>query len=145
MTSSLSLPKLRSMQFLRYWLWPNPAGWHYQDSRVLLLLCVSIGLILLSFAIRFWRTRLPGSVTRTLTSGWSLASLWFGIVALVLTVSRVETIQFLSMRLLWAVWILFLALYVLLQVVQFKRRHYTVVKQAHIIDEREKYLPKRKR
>ena len=130
--------------FFTYWLWPNPAGWHYQDSRVLVLLAVSVGLILFSFILRTLRSRLSNSVTRQLVSGWPSASFWFGIVALVLTVSRVETIQFLSMRVLWALWAFFLVCYVLVQVVQFRRRHYTIVRQMHVVDERDKYLPRRK-
>ncbi len=133
------------MQFLSYWFWPNPAGWHYLDTRVTSLIIVSLVLVALSFVIGQLRVRSKNPVTRTLTKGWPLASFWFGFVALVLTISRVETIQFLSMRVLWFLWFLCLALYVLVQCIQFSRRHYTVVKQAHIVDEREKYLPKAKR
>lgn len=131
-------------KFFSYWLWPNPAGWHYEDHRVIVLLTLSIGLILASFVLRHLRHRSSNSVTRSIMSGWPTASVWFGIVALVLTVSRVETIQFLSMRFLWAFWLLFIVLYVFIQFLQFRRRHYTVIQQSHVIDEREKYLPKRK-
>ena len=131
--------------FFVYWFWPNPAGWYYQDGRVLVLLGISIGLLLLSFVLRVLRPRLTNAVTRSLMSGWPSVIFWFGIVALLLTVSRVETIQFLSMRVLWALWIFLLACYFILQIVQFRRRHYTVVRQAHSIDEREKYLPRKKR
>ena len=130
--------------FFTYWLWPNPAGWHYQDQRVVVLLVISIVLILLSFLFRRLRAYCSGSVTRQLMSSWPSASLWFGGIALLLTVSRVETIQFLSMRVLWALWVLFLGLYCMLQIVQFRRRHYTIIKQTSVFDEREKYLPKRK-
>ena len=108
------------------------------------LLALSIVLIVLSFVIGRVRHRIGNPITRSLMSGWPTAALWFGIVALFLTVSRVETIQFLSMRLLWAFWLLFLVLYVALQFLQFRRRHYTVVQKSHVIDERERYLPKRK-
>lgn len=111
----------------------------------MVLLAVSFALLLLSFVFRILRSRSSNSITRSLVSGWPSAAFWFGVVALLFTVSRVETIQFLSMRVLWALWVLFLLLYVLIQFVQFRRRHYTIVKQAHVIDEREKYLPKKKR
>ncbi len=130
--------------FLSYWFWPNPAGWHYHDARVETLLIVSATLVVLSFVISRWRARNANPITRNLSKSWSSASFWFGFVALILTVSRVETIQFLSMRILWALWFLFLALFVLLQIVQFQRRHYTVVKRAHVADERDRYLPKKK-
>ncbi len=133
------------MQFLSYWLWPNPAGWHYEDGRVTALLVFSIVMIVLSFVVSRWRQSNKNPVTRSLSKGWPYAFFWFGFIALILTISRVETIQFLSMRLLWAVWFAFVVLYVFLQFIQFRRRHYTVVKQAHIVDEREKYLPKPKR
>ncbi len=131
-------------QFFSYWLWPNPAGWHYEDSRVMALLALSIGLIVLCFVIGRVRHRMKNPITRSLTAGWPTASLWFGIVALVLTVSRVETIQFLSMRLIWAFWLLSLGLYIFFQMLQFRRRHYTVIQQSQVIDEREKYLPKKR-
>lgn len=133
------------MQFLSYWFWPNPAGWHYTDTRVMTLLVVAVVMIVLSFVIGRLRSGSKNPITRTLSKSWPLASFWFGFVALILTVSRVETIQFLSMRILWALWLVFLLLYVLLQFIQFQRRHYTVVKQAHVVDERDKYLPTRKR
>lgn len=83
-------------------------------------------------------------ITRNLSSSWSSALFWFGFVAAFLIVSRVETIQFLSMRLLWLFWGLFAALYVFFQILNFRRRHYTVLERAQVIDEREKYLPKSK-
>jgi hypothetical protein len=48
------------------------------------------------------------------------------------------------MRLLWAFWFLAFLLYVVLQFLSFRRRHYTVMERTTVIDEREKYLPKRK-
>lgn len=103
------------------------------------------GLIVLSFLIKFWRSKLSNSVTKSLTGGWSSAAFWFGIVGLVLVVSRVEMIQFVSMRAIWAIWTFVLGLYVFFQFVQFRRRHYTVVERAHVTDERDKYLPRKKK
>lgn len=130
--------------FLSYWFWPNPGGWHYQDFRVQMLLAGCLILIILSFVLRFWRGRITSSVTRSLSASWSLSAFWFGIVALTLVVSRAESIQFLAMRFLWALWVLVLVLYALLQLVQFRRRHYTVIRRTQIVDEREKYLPRKK-
>ncbi len=131
--------------FLIYWLWPNPAGWHYGDQRVMVLLGVSVLLIVVSFIIRCVRPRFTNAITRHLTSSWSLASFWFGVVALLLVVCRTEMIQFLSMRVLWAVWALLLGLYALFQMLQFRRRHYTMIKQTRVVDERDKYLPRKNR
>lgn len=133
------------MLFFSYWLWPNPAGWSYQDTRVEVLLLLSFVLIASSFFIGRWRTKQKNPITRNLSSGWSTAALWFGLVSLVLTISRVEMIQFMSMRLLWALWFLVLVLYMFLQFVQFRRRHYTVLERTQVVDERDKYLPRKKR
>lgn len=130
--------------FLTYWVWPNPGGWHYNDTKITVALLLCGILILLSFVIRTWRTRLQSSITRTLTSGWSRAAFWFGVTGIVLIVSRVETIQFLAMRLLWFLWALALVLYLLFQLLQFRRRHYTLLKRVQVSDERDKYLPGKK-
>lgn len=132
-------------QFFSYWFWPNPAGWQYGDQKVMALLAVCAGLVVASFLIRVWRSKLENGMTRTLTKSWPSFTFWFGVVGLVLVVSRVEMIQFIEMRALWVVWFLIGALFLAFQVVSFRRRHYVVVKQAHIVDEREKYLPKRKK
>lgn len=130
--------------FLVYWVWPNPGGWNYEDSKVLAMFGVCLVLIVGSFLIRFWRRRLKNPKTRSLSSSWSSASFWFGLVALILVVSRVELIQFMSMRLLWAFWFLAAGLYVFFQILQFTKRHYTVLARTTVLDEREKYLPRRK-
>jgi hypothetical protein len=70
---------------------------------------------------------------------------WFCIVALLLVVSRVEMIQFLAMRAALALWFVLAVLYVVFQIFQFRRRHYTVMDRVQVVDERDKYLPKRKR
>lgn len=132
------------MPFLSYWFWPNPGGWHYTDSRVMTLMGVCVVLILLSFAIRLWRKRLTNSVTSKLSRSWSSAAFWFGLTGLFLAASRVETIQFLSMRSLWVLWLLCIVLYAFFQVIQFRRRHYTVLARTNVIDERDRYLPKRR-
>ena len=69
----------------------------------------------------------------------------FGIIGLVLVVSRVEDIQFIEMRFLWVLWALALVLYVVLQWFVFVRRHYTVVEKKQVVDIRDRYLPTKKR
>ncbi len=146
MTTGARVPILtRAMkQFFSYWLWPNPAGWHYSDSKVQLVLAICAAFVVLSFAISFWRRSVQNPITRKLSSGWSRAAFWFGIVGLVMAISRVETIQFLEMRLLWVLWFLSLIAYIVFQFVQFRRRHYTVLGRVQVSDDRDKYLPRKK-
>ncbi|MEQ1849422.1 MAG: hypothetical protein ABL890_02425 [Candidatus Peribacteraceae bacterium] len=132
-------------QFLTYWLWPNPAGWTYSTNSVLLLLSISAALIVLSFLLKGWRRKLATGMTKTLSRSWSSACMWFGILGLFLTVSRVEQIQFLSMRVLWLLWAFCLGLYVLFQFWQFQRRHYTVERMVSAPSEYDRYLPKKKK
>lgn len=110
-----------------------------------MLLGFCAALIVLSFAVSFWRRMLQNHMTKTLTSSWSTALFWFGVTGLFFTVCRVETIQFLSMRLLWLFWVIAAALYVFVQILMFRRRHYTVLERAQVTDERDKYLPKRRK
>lgn len=133
-------------QFFSYWLWPNPADWSYGEQNVTILLVVTIGMVALSFAVRIWRKSIKNPMTRTLSRSWSAALLWFGLTGAFMVVSRVEQIQFLSMRALWAVWALILVLYAFFQFLQFQRRHYTVMRgQPGNQDARAKYLPRKKR
>lgn len=130
--------------FFEYWFWPNPAGWAYSDQKVVIALLGCGLLVLLSFLIRWWRSSVKNHPTLQLSRGWPRTSFWLGFVGLFLIISRVEMIQFIEMRALWVVWFLSLSLYVLSQVLKFRHRHYTVVASPRVVDERDKYLPRRK-
>lgn len=130
--------------FLSYWVWPNPAGWQYGDLKVQLLIAACVGLFLVGTVIRYWRGRSTNTIAKSLSSGWSVVLHWFAVIALMLVVSRVEQIQFFSMRLLWVVWGAALLIYIVFQVRNFHRKHYIIVEQKQTVDVRDKYLPKRK-
>lgn len=132
-------------QFFSHWFWPNPGGWHYNDIKVQLVLGACVAMIALSFLLRVWRSRQKNAMTRSISASWSGTVLAFGIVALVMTISRIETIQFFSMRALWLLWALCLGLYVLAQVLNYRNRHYVVLDRKRTVDERDKYLPRKKR
>jgi hypothetical protein len=126
---------------LIYFVWPNPGNASYTSPKVVALLLICAALILLSFIVKVWRARQINPVTRKLTSSWSGAIFWFGVVGLILVVARVEQIQFLAMRVLWIVWALVFALYLLLQARRWHLRHYEVLPRERVEDPREKYLP----
>jgi hypothetical protein len=133
------------MDLLRYLFWPNPGSAHYDDVSIVVLLILTLGMIVGSFAISFWRKRQANPVTRKLSAGWSRTAFWFGIFGLVMVVSRVENIQFIAMRALWLIWAAFLLLYVVFQLKKWRRKHYEVLPSVAVNDPREKYLPKKKR
>lgn len=132
-------------ELLKYILWPNLGTTTYDNPKVLVLLGIAAGLMVLSFIVRFWRKRVQNSVTRKLSRSWSSASFWFGFVALILAVSRVEGISYVSMRLWWIVWVVMLVVYVFFQVKLFRMRHYEKIATEVLEDPRAKYLPKRKK
>jgi len=132
-------------QFFSYWFWPNPGNWHYTDPKVQALLIGCVALMLGYFILRYWRSKAHNPITRNLSASWATSSMTFGIIGLILAVSRVETIQFMSMRVLWLVWVLALLGYVAFQFIKFRRKHYVVVKKQPFRDAREKYLPRKKR
>ena len=111
----------------------------------MVLLGVCVALILLSIAIRFWRQHVENSVTRRLSRSWASATLWFGIVGLMLTVARVEQISYVSMRFWWGVWLLSLLLMIVVQLKRWRAMHYQVLPKMTVDDPREKYLPRRKK
>jgi len=127
-----------------YFLWPNPGQLPYNDPKIVTFLCLAFGLILLSFVLGSWRRRLSNSVTKRLSRSWSTVSLWFGIIALVLIVSRAEQISYMSMRLWWAIWFFALLMYCFFQVRIFRARYYEKLPRKDIEDPRKKYLPNKK-
>lgn len=118
---------------------------HYSSPSMVWLLILSFGLIVVSFVISFWRKRLQNAVTRKLSSSWSSATFWFGIVGLLLVVGRVERIQVVGMPFLWVIWGVIFLVYIGFQVRNFRSKHYEVLPRAMQVDPMDKYLPKRKK
>ena len=132
------------MDFLIYLFWPNPGVSTYSETTVVAMLLFCVTLLVGAFLLKLWRYRLQNAVTKKLTRTWSSAFFWFAFVGLLLIVSRVEGIQFLGMRFWSVLWGLLLALYIFLQLRQFRARHYQILPTMKREDPREKYLPKKK-
>jgi hypothetical protein len=130
-----------TMSLFSYLFWPNPGIVSYGHPTVIFLLFLCGGLVLLSLGIKLLRGRSRNSVTRKLSRSWSTAAFSFGLLGLVLTLSRAEGVQFVSMRFWWFVWGSALLGYVLFQCWQFRTRHYTVLPKQRTDDPRRKYLP----
>lgn len=133
------------MQFLTYLFWPNPGIVPYDSSKVLIALALSALLMVASVVIGAVRRKSHNAVFKKLSSSWAPASFWFGFCGAILTVSRAEGIQFLSMRFLWVLWAVFLLLYIFFMWRHFRARHYTVMPRQVVNDPRDAYLPKRKK
>lgn len=131
------------MPFLSYLFWPNPGP--IAASKFYGILLMGASFILLSLLIRFCRGRILDPKVRKFSASWANASLWFGVSALVLIVSRNEGIQFVSMRVLWVVWLTSLTSYVAFQVRRWQLRYYEVLPKVTVEDPLAKYLPKKKR
>ena len=131
---------------LSYLFWPNPPAPAYSSPKVLLVLLLCAFLVAASFGLKRWRNKQSNAVTRKLSRSWSVAALWFGLVGLFMVICRVEGISYLSMRVWWFVWMIAFVLYVVLQIKLFRARHYEVIPQEkREEDDRDKYLPKKKR
>lgn len=130
---------------LSYLFWPNPGTTSYENPKVLLILFICGILVLASFSLKRWRLKQGNPVTKRLSRSWPKAAMWFGVLGLVLTVSRVEGIQFIAMRFWWVLWGCCFLLYVALQVRSFRVRHYEILPQESSSDPRLKYLPKPKK
>jgi len=131
--------------FLIYLVWPNPGNASYDNPKIQALLVVCVLLIIFSFAMRFWRRSMRNPVTKRLSRTWSPAAFWFGLIGLVLVVSRVESIGFLAMRLWWIILAGVVAFYLFIQYKIFRARHYQQVPREFTDDPRERYLPHRKK
>lgn len=133
-------------ELVTYILWPNPPLTTYSNPKVVVLLLLAAALIAGSFAVSRWRKSLTNAVTRKLTRAYAPAMFWFGIIALFLTVCRVEGISYLSMRLWWIVLLLAAVAFVAIQYKIFRARHYEIVPQQRVTsDPKERYLPQKKK
>lgn len=131
--------------FFVYLFWPNPGNADYDSPKALALLIVCALMIVISIGLSFWRKKQGNPIMKKLSRSWASASFWFGLVGLILVVSRVEQIQFIAARVLWIVWAAALAFYLFVQIRSFRARYYTVLPHEPILDPRSKYLPKKKR
>ncbi|MDA1208618.1 MAG: hypothetical protein O2904_01130 [bacterium] len=133
------------MNIFTYIFWPRPPALGYEDIKVQTFLFICLFFIVTSFALKHWRKKQPNPITRKLSKSWSSASMWFGIIGLVLTVARAEDISYVSMRFWWLVLGFVAAVYIFLQYKLFRSRHYEKLPSETKQDPREKYLPKKKR
>ena len=133
------------LNLLTYLFWPNPANASYSSPKAMALIIFCALLIVASVALSLWRQKMTNPVSKKLTRSWPSAAFWFGFSGLILTISRVEQIQFISMRFLWLVWLVIAVLFIAVQLRLFKARHYQGLPQNVSHDPRAKYLPKRKK
>lgn len=124
---------------------PFPSASDYSDAGLLPFMMVAAALLIASFFLSRWSRANANPVTKKLSKSWPRAAFIFGFIALILVVSRAESIQYIAMPFLWVVWAVLGLLYVTLQYRVFRARHYQVLKIEHVEDPREKYLPKRRK
>ncbi|MBI3331517.1 hypothetical protein HYZ99_00985 [Candidatus Peregrinibacteria bacterium] len=136
---------LQEMLTLGYWFYPNPANASYDSPKAMALLGACALLVLLGIALRVWRGKLENPITRKLSATWSSTAIWFGLAGLIMVVSRVEQIQFVSMRALWVVWGALLAVCLFFQMRRYRQRHYTILPNVKTDDPRDRYLPAKKK
>lgn len=130
---------------LIYLFWPNPGNATYSSPKVLALMIICALFVLASVGIGYWRRKSASPSMRKVSKSWSSATLWFGLSGLILAVSRVEQIQYVSMRFVWVLWLAALVFYVYWQMRNYRLRHYEIIPQTKSIDPRSAYLPKRKK
>lgn len=130
--------------FLIYLVWPNPGNATYASPRIAAILLLCGLLVLSSLVFPLLRHRGKNPVFKRLSRTWATAAFWFGLVGLILGVSRVEGVGFLAMRLWWVVWGIALAFYLFFQFRLFRLRYYQPLPREHTDDPRERYLPKKK-
>ncbi len=124
-----------------YLFYPNPGNVTWSSPKVMLITAVCAAMVALSFGVRAWRKSLKNPVTKKLSRSWFAAGLTFGLSGLLLAACRVNTVQFLSMRILWVVWAILVLWYAYVQVRVFRARHYVIVAPVREQDPRAKYLP----
>ena len=132
-------------KLLTYIFYPNPGNASLTSPKALTLIILCALMVLASFGIKYWRSRLKNPVTKKLSRSWARASFWFGVIGIILAYSRIESISYVSMRLWWVVWLVALGAYLFIQYKLFGARYYEVLPKEKTEDPREKYLPRRKK
>ena len=117
----------------------------YDNPKMQLLLLLCFGLVITSLFIKRWRRKQKNAVTRKLSRSWGRIAMVFGVIGLILAVSRAEDISYISMRFWWVVWLCAFAFYFYVQVRIFRARHYEKLPKEQTEDPRERYLPNRKK
>lgn len=133
------------MNFFSYLFWPNPGNATYGSPKIVVILLFAATLVAISCILTVWRRRLTDNQLKKCSRSWSSASFWFGLTGIVLVVSRVEEIQFMAMRVLTFVWLGGAIAYILFQIRLFRLRYFKVIPQHKRDDQKEKYLPRRKK
>jgi len=133
------------MSIISYLLWPNPGKVDYDNPKIIALVVICLILIVGGYVVSRLRRRMQNPVMKKLSRSWPLSGYWFGGVGLFLAISRAEGISFVSMRILWFIWLVVIIIYLFFQVRIYRARHYTVLPNESEVDPREKYLPKRKK
>ena len=133
------------MPFLSYLFWPNPGISSYDQPKVIALLVACALLILAAVGLKVWRAKIGNPVLRKLSKSWAGAAGWFGGIGIFLIVSRVEGVQYISMRFWWLVWLLAAAAYLYVQWRKFRMRYYQVLPSEQSADPLDRYLPRKKR
>lgn len=128
---------------LVYFFWATPPIADYASPKVIGLFLLAFLLIAGSYYLSYRMRKQEQAVLRKFGKSWSSAMFWFGIVALVLLLSRTEGISFLSMRFFWVLWVLAVIAYAYLQYRLFTRRYHVIVPSQVVEDPRDAYLPKK--
>jgi hypothetical protein len=131
------------MQLLTYLFWPNPGTGSYGSPKSIAILALCAVLIAGYFIIKMWRARQSSALKKKLSATWPAASMTFGVIGLILSVARIEGIQYIGMRAWWIVWALAAVAYVILQFRGYRRRYYEVLPAARISED--PYIPKKKK
>lgn len=131
--------------FLTYLFYPNPGNADYTSPKALAAIIICIVLMLAALGLSYWRKNMASGPMRKISKSWASAAFWFGLTGAILVVSRIEEIQFISMRFIWVLWTAALVWYIVWQFRNYRLRYYEVLPSTPIIDPRSKYLPKKKK
>ncbi len=116
----------------------------YTHPLVVAMLALSALLFVCAFFVGRVRNGLSGTMKKV-SKSWGPLLCVFGVIGVILAVSRAEGITYFSMPFLAFLWALLLIVIFMLQFLLYRRRAYVILPQQRVEDPREKYLPKPKR
>lgn len=123
---------------LRYYFNPNPGP----EFKYWIVMLVFAGiLVVIASLIKAYRKKTGDKILRKMLKSYPTKLIWFGAVAVLLTLVRLENISLFSMRFLWIVYFAILIYVIVGNVKTFYREYPRKVRQSLSHQVKSKYLP----
>ena len=127
---------------LRYYFNPNPGP----SFKYWIVMLVFAGILFVSATmIKAYRSKTEDKILKKMLKTYPTKLVWFAVVAVLLTMARLENISLFSMRFLWIVYFAILFYVLVNNIKKFYKEYPRKIKQSLSHQVQSQYLPGRKK